>query len=122
MSFTETLEKHLKAMGERELEALREPLPAKGLVLITSGGRVVRSVAEFLEMHRGWFEQTTWTLAMETLSLRETPETGLAVLRLDYRDTPAGASPIHEVSILTLVFGLEKGRWVMVHDQNTPVN
>ena len=121
MTFRETLDKHLRAIQQRDLQALRETLPAEELVLILSDGRLVRTVAEFLDLHRGWFQQTTWTLAAEPVSVRETPEMAVAVFRLDYRDQAADGRPIHETSHLTLVFARESGRWVMVQDQNTPV-
>jgi hypothetical protein len=46
---------------------------------------------------------------------------GVAVLRLDYSDLNADHTRFHESSILTLIFARRQGRWVMVHDQNTPI-
>jgi ketosteroid isomerase-like protein len=121
MNFRETLEEHLRAIQQRDLPALRATLPDDELVLIMADGRLVRSVAEFLELHRGWFEATTWTLGVEPVSVREGPDLGVAVLHLDYHDTPADGRPIHETSYLTLVFARQGDRWVMVQDQNTPI-
>lgn len=121
MTFRETLERHLQAIGERDLPALIETLPAHELTLITSDGRLVRTTAEFIDMHRGWFAETTWSLATEVVSLYESPEIGVAMLRLDYRDEKPGQAPIREESYLSLVFALREGRWVMVQDQNTPI-
>lgn len=121
MTFRETLEAHLQAIRRRDLEALVATLPAEELTLITSDGRLVRSVREFVDMHRGWFESPTWTLETRIDTLFETSGLGLAVIRLDYRDRPAGGPPIHEASYLTLAFARHGGRWVMVHDQNTPI-
>lgn len=121
MSFHETLAKHLQAIQGRDLQALADTLPADELMLITSDGRLVRGVREFLEMHRGWFAGKTWTLGAEVVHTRATPDMGLAVVRLDYRDTPEGRPPIREASYLTLGFERRDGKWVMVHDQNTPV-
>jgi ketosteroid isomerase-like protein len=121
MTFRETLDKHLRAIQQHDLQALRETLPAEELVLIMSNGRLVRSVTEFLDLHRGWFQQTTWTLDAEPVSVREGPELAVAVLRLDYRDQTPDGRRVHETSYLTLVFALENGKWVMVQDQNTPI-
>jgi hypothetical protein len=121
MSFRETLEGHLRAIRERDLPALIATLPADGLVLIMADGRLERSVGRFVELHRDWFAQTTWSLATGLVSLLETPELGVAVVHLDYRDEPPGRAPVHETSYLTLVFALRDGRWVMVQDQNTPI-
>jgi ketosteroid isomerase-like protein len=122
MTFFETLETHLRAVRDRDLPALIETLPDDDvLVLIMSDGRLVRSVREFAELHRGWFESSTWSLDAEPVHTIETPELGAAVLRLDYRDTPADGPPIRDASLLTLVFERRGERWVMVLDQNTPI-
>ena len=121
MTFRETLDKHLRAIRERDLKAFRETLPADDLILIMSNGRLVRSAAEVVELHRGWFEQTTWSLATTLLGLRETPDLGVAVLHLDYRDQAPDGLPVQETSYLTLVFARQDGKWVMVQDQNTPI-
>jgi ketosteroid isomerase-like protein len=120
MTFRETLDKHLAAIRQRDLAALRETLPAEALTLVMSDGRLVQTVREFLELHRGWFEQRTWSLGVEMVWVIETADLGVAVLHLDYRDKTAGGKAIHETSYLTLAFARQDGRWVMVLDQNTP--
>ncbi len=121
MTFRETLEQHLRAIRARDLTALAETLSDAPIVLVTADGRLVRSASEFLEMHRGWFASPTWSLGFEEISITETPDLAVAVLRLDYRDQPPGARPLHETSYLTLVFARQGSRWVMIQDQNTPV-
>jgi ketosteroid isomerase-like protein len=73
MNFRQTLDEHLRAIRARDLPALVATLPAEDLVLIMADGRLVRSVAEFVEMHRGWSAwrsrprwaspSSTWTTA-----------------------------------------------------------
>ena len=122
MTFHETLNKHIRAIQKRDLRGLIETLPQEELVLVTSDGRLVRSVQEFIQMHREWFTAKTWTLTARLECVYETPDMGVAVLHLDYRDTPANQPPVHETSYLTLVFRRRPdGRWEMVQDQNTPV-
>jgi uncharacterized protein (TIGR02246 family) len=121
MTFPETLDRHLQAIKSRDLQALRETLPADQLVLIMADGRLVRSVQEFLDLHESWFQQSSWTLDTELVHQRETADLGVAVIRLEYRDHAPGGNPIHERSCLTLIFAREADRWLMVHDQNTPI-
>lgn len=109
------------AIRERDLDGLAETVARDELTLITADGRLVRDPKEFLAMHREWFAGTTWSLDAEVASFLETAELGLVVLRLDYRDDPPGGPPIRESSWLSLAFALRDGRWVMVHDQNTPI-
>ncbi len=121
MTFRETLDKHLRAIQNRDLPSLVETLPASELTLVMADGKLVRSVDEFVALHRDWFAGTTWSLGAELVSVVEGVDVGLAVLRLDYRDRPPGREPIQETSMLSLVFQRQGDRWVMVHDQNTPV-
>lgn len=121
MTFRETLDRHLRALRERNFAELRDTVAPDELTLIMADGRLVRTTAEFLELHRGWFTSTTWTLTPTVLHTVETPELALAVLHLDYRDDPPGAPPVRETSHLTLVFAFRAGRWLMVLDQNTPI-
>jgi ketosteroid isomerase-like protein len=122
MTFRETLDKHVRAIQERNLPEFIDTLAQEELVLITADGRLVRSVSEVVEMHRGWFASKTWTLGARLECVYETPDMGVAVLHLDYRDAPAGGPALHESSYLTLVFRRRPdGHWVLVQDQNTPV-
>lgn len=121
MTFRDALDRHLRAIRERDLPGLIATLPADEVTLITSDGRLIRSVAEMVQMHKDWFAATTWMLDVEVVSLIESPRMGVAVLRLDYHDNPLGRPPIREASYLSLVFALRDGRWVMVQDQNTPI-
>jgi hypothetical protein len=122
MTFAQTIEKHLNAIRDRNLPALLETLPDEDdMLLIMSDGRMVHSVREFVELHRDWFASTTWSIDAEPVHTIETPDLGIAVLCLDYRDTPRDAAPIRENSLLTLVFARRGQHWVMVQDQNTPI-
>jgi uncharacterized protein (TIGR02246 family) len=121
MTFRETLDKHLKAIQQRNLDALVETLPSDELTLVMSDGRFVRSVREFVELHRGWFESSTWKLETTVVSMVESTDLAMVLLHLEYRDTPASGPAVHETSHLTLVFARRDGQWVMIHDQNTPI-
>ncbi len=121
MTFRETLDKHLRAIQQRDLPALIETLPERELLLIMSNGRLVREVREFVEAHRGWFESKTWKLGVEPVSIYESADIGVALLHLDYRDDTPHGKAIHETSYLTLIFARQGHKWVMVQDQNTPI-
>jgi uncharacterized protein (TIGR02246 family) len=121
MTFRETLEKHLAAIRQRDFEALAETVAEDALVLITAEGRLVESAQEFLGMHRDWFAMDGWRLEATPVRLFEAPEMGVAVLRLEYREDPPDRPPVRQQSYLTLVFERRDGRWLMVQDQNTPV-
>lgn len=117
MTFREALQRHLEAIERKDLAALADTVADGALVLVTAEGKLVRASGEFLELHRGWFAMDNWSLEAQPVEVFESAELGVAVLRLDYREAPAK----RQESFLTLVFQRRDGRWLMVHDQNTPV-
>jgi uncharacterized protein (TIGR02246 family) len=120
VTFRETLDEHLRAIRARDLPALTATL-ADDLVLIMADGKLTQRREDFIEAHRGWFAMTNWTLDIEPVQIVETADMGLAVLLLDYRETPADKPPVQQKSHLTLVFLRDGQRWGMIHDQNTPI-
>ena len=117
MTFRDTLARHLRAIQDRDLEALAQTVAPERMVLIMADGRLARSTREFLEAHRGWFSMPGWTLNTEEVETFESGDLAVAVLRLDYREPPE----VQSESYLTLVFERRGGEWLMVQDQNTPI-
>jgi hypothetical protein len=63
----------------------------------------------------------SWEIKFEPIAVYETADMGVAVLKLDYSDLSPSHDRFHNFSILTLIFARRDNRWVMVHDQNTPI-
>jgi uncharacterized protein (TIGR02246 family) len=119
--FREALGRHLLAIEEKDLDALADTVAPDGVLLVMSDGRLVRGTQEFLEAHRGWFAMKHWRLEVKPVHLYESGELGIALLHLEYRDSPPGKPPVRQESLLTLVFQNRGGRWLMFQDQNTPI-
>jgi ketosteroid isomerase-like protein len=120
VTFQDTLDRHLQAIKTRDLAALESTVARHRVVVVTSDGRLVSSTRQFLQMHRDWFASNTWSLDTEQLSISESPELAIVVLKLRYTDRPDGKPAIDEQSFLTLAFAQQNGRWEMFFDQNTP--
>lgn len=118
MTFKETLEKHLKAIEEKDIESLKETLPlGEELVLITPTGGVISSCNEFVDGHVPWFEDDSWNMTFETVNIIESSEMGIATVKYRYVDKENDS-----YTILSLAFKFIDGRWLLVHDQNTPIS
>ncbi|HET7198797.1 MAG TPA: nuclear transport factor 2 family protein [Burkholderiales bacterium] len=115
MSFRETLGRHLLAIETRDLDTLAATL-ADPLLLVMADGQLKRTKREFVDAHRGWFERKNWTLSAKPVEIYEAASLGVAVLHLDYRENGNRSE-----SYLTLVLEKRGGGWLMVQDQNTPV-
>lgn len=117
MSFRETLGRHLLAVETRDFATFSDTVDPDGVLVVTAEGRLVVDTREFLEMHRGWFAVQGWTLEAKPIDIYESPDLGVAVMALEYREPPSTRS----LSTLTLVFRQRNGRWLMYQDQNTPL-
>jgi len=119
--FREALGRHLLAIEEKDIDALAATIAPDGVLLVMSDGKLVRSTEEFIEAHRGWFAMKHWRLEVKPVHLYASSDLGVALLHLEYRETPPGKPPVRQESLLTLVFQNRGGRWLMFQDQNTPI-
>jgi uncharacterized protein (TIGR02246 family) len=119
--FREALGKHLLAIEERNLRALADTVASDEVLFVTTDGKLARSAKEFIEAYRGWFEMKNWRLEVKPVHIFEAPQIGVALLQLEYRETPPGKPPTRQESLLTLVFREKNGSWRMVLNQSTPV-
>jgi uncharacterized protein (TIGR02246 family) len=121
-TFSETLQRHFDAIRGRDLEALASTVAPDRVHLVTAKGELSTSADHFLDLHRDWFASPTWQLTPQVVATREGANLATCLVELDYTDEGGdGTESIHERSILSLVFELRDGRWLMVQDQNTPV-
>jgi uncharacterized protein (TIGR02246 family) len=116
MGLEDDLERHLKAIQVRDLDALADTVHDDDVVLVTATGEIHLGREPFLAMHRDWFASGSWTLDADVLHLREGSDLATVLLALRYRD-----GDVDERSVLSLVFRNDGDRWLMVQDQNTPV-
>lgn len=119
-SLEDGLARHLSAISRRDIDAFAATIASDPVVLVTATGEVSAEREHLLELHRDWFSSTTWSIETRTLHCRDHGDVGSCVLELDYRDTDDDGQLIHEVSVLSLLFELRDGRWLMTQDQNTP--
>jgi uncharacterized protein (TIGR02246 family) len=120
-AFREALGRHLLAIEQKDLAALADTVAPEEVLLVMSDGKLVRSTKEFLDAHRGWFAMEHWRLEVKPVHIHETPQLGVALLHLEYREAPPGKPPTRQESLLSLVFENRGGKWLMVQDQNTPI-
>ena len=121
MTLATTLHRHLAAIAARDLDALGATVAPDDVVVVTAEGEVYRGRDTFIERHRAWFAQTTWRLDADVLHVREAESLATVLLALRYRDVPSDGPAIDQQSVLSLVFRRDGDRWLMVEDQNTPV-
>ncbi len=120
IAFLDALQEHIDAIRHRDIRRFAATVASDELILVTADGEVIADGERFLDLHREWFASPGWALDAHLLSAREFGAVAMCVLRLEYRPTGDAAEPAEE-SILSLVFAARDGRWLLVHDQNTPI-
>lgn len=114
-SFEATLQSHLDAVTNRDLDAYIGTITTGGdLTIIFPGGEIIRTRDEAIAFHTEWFAAPGWTMTFEVDRIVESHHMAVASLRATYTD---GAGP--RVNWLTLVFEEQDGEWRLVFDQNT---
>lgn len=120
--FESTLQAHLRAISERDLPTLLDTVSDKAdfSVIFPNGERVVGKAA-YESMHREWFADPNWRMSFNEVSRWRQPDMAGVLLRYDYRDQPEPGTGNPRQRYLFLLFERIEGRWLLVHDQNTPI-
>lgn len=120
--FTQTLDKHLKALQEKNLTSFLETINQHGeLSLVFPNGRLLTGAAEVIDFHREWFSDPDWSIQAEIVRKLETSELAFALLRVIYDDVNHAGQPISKHFFLNLIFQRQGENWLLVHDQNTDI-
>jgi hypothetical protein len=119
MTFEETLKIHLQAVEDRDFDTLLSTLPEKGgeIVLILPRGSIDKSRDNFVSGHKEWFDDKSWKQEFEVINTIETAEMAVATVKYVYTEENGDSWK----ALLGLVFQKIDDRWVLVHDQNTPI-
>jgi len=117
-AFIETVEKHIQAIKDRDLESLLSTITnGEMLTLVFPNGTTLYTRQEYVDFHRAWFADTGWNMEIEMLSPLVRGDYGVALTRTTYTDE-AGSRQ----AMLSLHFVREDGEWRLVFDQNTRIN
>jgi len=117
--FRAALDAHLGAIAARDLDALTATLTnGDDLNVIFPNGAMLENTDAVVAFHREWFSDDQWRMDPAVVKTIEGADMATALIKYDYRDTPAGAP---RSSWLALVFKIEGGEWRLVHDQNTRI-
>ncbi len=121
MTFQKTVDVHLKAIQNRDMDAFLETVTAEEKIsLILPNGAFIHQRKAFVEFMRDWFSDPDWKMETELLRTVETPGMAFVLLFVTYNDLDQNGEPYTLTYYLNLVFAKENEKWVLVHDQNTP--
>lgn len=115
--FNSTLLKHLNAVSNRDLTALKSTLsPKENMILILPNSEVSYSVDAFVKYHEDWFKETNWTFETRILNTIVRENLGIAIVEVMYRESERNGKPFFNRMIVS--YALEKidSSWYVIKD------
>lgn len=110
---------HVKAVQARDLAALERTITSgEQLTLILPNGVQTTTRAAYVDFHKQFFSEKTWTIQFEPVSRAVGPDFAVLTTKSLYQDVVDG-KPYRSRSWVTFTFRKESGQWRLIHDQNT---
>ena len=110
---------HVKAVQARDLAALEKTITSgEQLTLILPNGVQTATRQAYVDFHKQFFAEKTWTIQFEPVSRAVGPDFAVLTTKSLYQDVVDG-KPYRSRSWVTFTFRKESGQWRLIHDQNT---
>lgn len=120
--FVRIMQKHLNAVTNRDISTLESTLSPRGeMQLILPETEIINSVDGFVEYHKEWFRDTSWTFETKLLNTKIGDKLGMAVIEVVYREPERQGKPYFNRMIVS--YDLEKidGKWYIIKDHASSV-
>jgi len=123
MTFQQSLQRHITAVQERDLETFLDTIANDGsLTLIMPNGSLWQDYDDITELHQEWFSDSDWRMTTELITSQESAEMASALLLVNYEDVDEEDEPVQFQYYLHLLFAKRGDKWLVVHDQNTMID
>lgn len=121
-AFNKTLDKHLNAIVNKDLDALKSTMSPDGkMQLIMQGTEIINSVDSFINFHEGWFQDTLWTMETKVLRTEIGNTIGLAVTESMYREPERNDEPYYNRMIVTYALEKNNDKWCIINDHASTI-
>ncbi len=123
MNFKETLEKHLDAIQKRNLKQFLETVCSDDAInVVLPNGVLIDNQTDFINFHKEWFSDHDWSINFEIVRSLETSEMAFVLILMEYHDRDEEGQSYDAANYLNLIFINKDGKWLLIHDQNTPID
>ena len=120
--FVATMQKHLNSVSNRDLLTLESTMHPNGkMQLILPGTEIINGVDGFIEYHKEWFNDSTWTFETKILNTNVGNTFGMAITEIVYKEPERNGKPYFNRMIVS--YDLEKvnGNWYIIKDHASSV-
>lgn len=122
VEFQKTIQKHLNAIVNRDLETLKSTMSPSGkMTLIMQGTEIINSVDSFIDFHEGWFQDSSWNMESKIIKTEIGNDIGLAVTESMYREPERDGKPYYNRMIVSYVLERNKDNWYIINDHASSI-
>ncbi len=114
-----TLERHLQAISDKDLESLKATLSPQGdMQLILPNSEISTTTEAFINMHEEWFQDSTtsWTFETKILHTDIGQDLGIAIVEVMYREAERNGKPYFNKMAVSYALRKIQDSWYVVKD------
>jgi hypothetical protein len=120
--FVQVMQKHLDAVSNRDLVALKETMDPNGqMQLILPGSEIIDGVGGFMDYHKEWFAEPDWTFETKILKTEIGTELGMAITEIVYREPLRKPEPYFNRMIVSYDLKKIAGKWYIIKDHASSI-
>ncbi|WP_062059619.1 YybH family protein [Aquimarina longa] len=113
----EVLQKLLTSIENKNIESLQATLSPTGqMELILPKTATTYTVDEFVEIHKKWFKDSTWTMKTKILNIKSSNTIAAATTEAIYNEPDRNGVPYYNHMIVTYVLEKINGKWYVIKD------
>lgn len=116
-AFEKAVIAHMRAVSNRDLEALGATLhPSGDMQLVMPDQEVKHGAQAFLDFHKAWFQSDNWTIESKLIKSKVGCEMGTALTEQMYREPERDGKPYFNRITVTYVLEKVDDQWVVIRD------
>ncbi|MFL0353443.1 nuclear transport factor 2 family protein [Xanthomarina sp. GH4-25] len=120
--FINTIETHLNAVTNRDLETLKRTMSPKGnMQLILPGTEIINTVDGFMDYHKEWFSDDSWTFETKILNTEIGETMGMVITEIIYREPERNGGPYFNRMIVSYDLKKIEGEWYIIKDHASSI-
>jgi ketosteroid isomerase-like protein len=121
--FIATMQKHLDAVSNKDLETLKSTMsPNDEMQLILPNAEIMHSVDSFMNYHKAWFEsKAPWTFETKILNTDIGKTIGMAITEIIYKEPERNGKPYFNRMIVSYVLKKIDNKWYIIKDHASTI-
>ena len=120
--FIATMQKHLDAVSNKDLKALKSTLSPEGeMIWIMPRTEILHTVDSFILAHEEWFQDTTWTFETKIVDTEIGERVGMAVTEIVYSEPERKGKPYFNRMIVSYDLKKVDDKWYIIKDHASSI-